>query len=71
LHLAATESESGVEATLKELFGKGHQINFKTVEEKLLADNQIGSEREVEIAEVDLSTYDDLLESSIKEVANG
>ena len=71
LHLAATESESGVEAVLKELFGKGHQINFEAVKEKLLSDNRICSEREVEIAEVDLSTYDDLLESSTKEVANG
>jgi hypothetical protein len=71
LHLAATESETGVEATLKELFGKGHQINFEAVKEKLLSDNQICIERQVEIAEVDLGTYDDLLESSRKEVANG
>jgi hypothetical protein len=71
LYLAATESESGVEAVLKELFSKGHQINFEAVKEKLLSDNRICSEREVEIAEVDLSTYDDLLESSTKEVANG
>jgi hypothetical protein len=71
LHLAATESESGVEAALKELFGKGQQINFEAVKEKLLSDNQICIERQVEIAEVDLGTYDDLLESSRKEVANG
>jgi len=71
LHLAATESETGVEAALKELFGKGQQINFEAVKEKLLSDNQICIERQVEIAEVDLGTYDDLLESSRKEVANG
>lgn len=71
LHLAATESETGVEAALKKLFGKGHQINFETVKEKLHSDNQICIAREVEIAEVDLATYDDLLESSRKEVANG
>jgi len=71
LHLAATESEAGVEAVLKELFGKGHQINFEAVKEKLLSDNQICIERQVEIAEVDLGIYDDLLESSTKEVANG
>jgi len=71
LHLAATESETGVEAALKELFGKGQQISFEAVKEKLLSDNQICSERQVEIAEVDLGTYDDLLESSRKEVANG
>jgi hypothetical protein len=70
LHLAATESESGVEAALKELFSKGQQITCEAVKERLLSDNQLCSEREVEIAEVDLGTYDDLLESSIKEVAN-
>jgi hypothetical protein len=71
LHLAATESETGVEAALKELFGKGQQINLEAVKEKLLSDNQICIERQVEIAEVDLGAYDDLLESSRKEVANG
>jgi hypothetical protein len=71
LHLAATESETGVEAALRALFGKGHQINFEAVKDKLLSDNHIGIERQVKIAEVDLGTYDNLLEHSGKEVANG
>jgi hypothetical protein len=71
LDLAAKQSETGVEAALKELFGNGRQISFEAVKGKVHADNQICIVKEVEIPEVDLGIYDDLLENSRGEVANG
>jgi len=71
LHLAARESETRVEAALKELFGESRQINFEVVREKVLSGQELCPVKEVEIAEVDLVTYDDLLEQSGQEVANG
>lgn len=71
LHLAATETETGVEAALKELFCHGRQISFEFVKEKILSGNQLCINNEVQIAAVDLGAYDILLESSTKEVANG
>ena len=71
LHLAATETETGVGAVLKELFCHGRQISFEIVKEKLLSGNQLCINNEVQIAAVDLGAYDILLESSRQEVANG
>jgi hypothetical protein len=71
LHLAARESETKVEAVLKEMFGESRQINFEAVREKVLSGQELCPVKEVEIAEVDLVTYDDLLEHSGQEVANG
>ena len=71
LHLAARENETRVEATLKELFGESRQVNFEAVRKKVLSGQELCPVKEVEIAEVDLVTYDDLLEQSGQEVANG
>jgi len=62
LHLAAKESETGVEAALKELFGNGWEISFEAVREKVHSGQEMRAFKEIEIAEVDLVTYDDLLE---------
>ena len=71
LHLAARESETRVEVALKELFGESRQINFEAVREEVLSVQELYPVKEVEIAEVDLVTYDALLEQSWQEVANG
>jgi hypothetical protein len=71
LHLAATESEAAVEAALKELLGSGREILLESVKEKICSGKGFCPVKEVRILQVDLGTYDDLLESSSKEVANG
>jgi len=71
LHLAATESETGVGAVLKKLFYHDQEISFKTVKEKLLSGNKLCIDNEVKIANVDLRAYDVLLENNRQEVANG
>ena len=62
LYLAARESESGVEATLAALIDRGEAISADDVEEMLLSAATLESPREIIIADVDLSTYDALLE---------
>jgi len=62
LYLAARESESGVEATLAALIDRGEAISADDVEEMLLSAATLESPREIIVADVDLSTYDALLE---------
>jgi len=70
LHLAATESEAGVETALKELFGAGVEITVEAVREKVISGQGFFSVKDIAIEEVDLGSYDDLLEVSRQEVAN-
>jgi hypothetical protein len=62
LFLAARETESGVEAALAALVDNGGQISAEAVEETLLSAAVLESPREIIVADVDLSTYDALLE---------
>jgi hypothetical protein len=69
LHLAARESEVGVEAVLVELLEVGGRVDAAAVAEKLRQYGQARQTTEVTVAAVDLSTYDALLEG--KEVEDG
>jgi hypothetical protein len=71
LHLAATESEAGVEAALKALFGAGMQVTLEAVRKKVLADQGFCVVKDIVIEAINLDSYDDLLESSRQEVAHG
>jgi len=67
LHLAAKESESGVEDALRILLAQESRMSAALVEKLLRSGDQPPSVRDVVIKDVDLTTYDELIES--KEVA--
>jgi len=71
LHLAATESEARVEAILHELIDTSEPIEFETVKEKMSSDHAFCAVKDIQIIQVDLLTYDALLDGSSKEVSNG
>jgi len=71
LHLAATESEDRVEGILKELLDTAEPIQFETVKDKLSSDRAFCAVKDVQILQVDLITYDALLDGGRKEVVNG
>src|SRR6059058_553976 len=62
LHLAARESEAGVEAVLVELLEVGGRVDAAAVAEKLRQQGQVRQATEVTVAAVDLSLYDALLD---------
>ena len=61
LHLAASESESGVEAALALLFDFDADIDAETVKGLVVAGVNLPAPRDVIIDEVDLTAYDQLL----------
>ena len=61
LHLAARETESGVEDALRLLLDRGQVLSVKAVEELLKSGQKSTPVESVEIAEVNLSSYDTLL----------
>jgi len=61
LYLAATESESGVEAALALLFDLDADIDVETVKGLVAAGIDLPSFQDVTVDEVDLTTYDQLL----------
>ena len=69
LHLAATESESGVDEALRTLFETEHPITLEAVKKLMESDNEITPPQQVNIDDVDLGQYDQLLKNS--EVAYG
>jgi hypothetical protein len=69
LHLAARESEAGVEAALATLLDAGSLLDAVVVEEKLRQQCPIRPVTEITVPAVDLSVYDALLEN--KEVCDG
>lgn len=71
LHLAAKDSEAGVEAVLRELLNRAEPLVFERVKTILYSGRQLCAVKDIHIPQVDLGTYDDLLESSSKGVANG
>jgi len=62
LYLAATENETGVDDALRWLIDQDQPLCFDAVEAILLTNQSIPEATEVEIAAVDLSLYDTLLE---------
>ena len=62
LALAACETELGVEAALKLLISEGREISSGVVEEVLSKASMLESPREIAVDDVDLATYDALLE---------
>ncbi len=69
LYLAAKESESGVDEVLRTLFKTEQPITLEAVKKLMEADNEITSPQQVNIDDVDLGQYDQLLKNS--EVAYG
>jgi hypothetical protein len=69
LHLAAQESEVGVEAALAGLLDAGGPLNADAVKERLRQQSPMPSAAEVTVAAVDLAAYDALLDG--KEADDG
>jgi len=69
LHLAARETESGVEAVLARLLDEGRPLSVTVVAEELHKSDKQLSVTEVTVGPVDLASYDALLEN--KEVNDG
>jgi hypothetical protein len=63
LHLAARETESGVEAVLVRLLDEGRPLSVATVTEELHKSDKRLSLTEVTVGPVDLASYDALLEN--------
>jgi hypothetical protein len=65
LHLAARENESGVEQALAYLIDSGEPVTVASVKSLLRSGQRLSYTREIEIAAVDMATYDRLLEVSL------
>lgn len=61
LHLAARETESGVDKALRWLFENEIPVSLEVVKEMLETDNDLNPHQEVNVDEVSLSQYDELL----------
>lgn len=74
LHLAATESEEGVDNALRILFDRGDLISVEPVRTILKNQKSLSSPKDVAVDDIDLSHYDDLLscrDIGNREVLNG
>jgi hypothetical protein len=71
LHLAARESEAGVEAVVVELLKEDGRMDAAAVTERLRQHGQVQQATEVTVAAVDLSLYDALLEGKEAEDGEG
>jgi hypothetical protein len=69
LHLAARETESGVNEALRHLFHEGQPISFEAVEALVRRSQEIPSATAVTVDPVDLADYDALMSGS-QEVAS-
>jgi len=65
LHLAATESESGVDGALALLFDFDADIDAETVKGLVASGIDLPSVKDVTVDEVDLTSYDQLLLSGV------
>jgi hypothetical protein len=61
LHLAARETEAGVDEALRHLFHEGQSISFEAVEALVRRGQEIPSATEVTVEPVDLAGYDGLM----------
>jgi hypothetical protein len=64
LHLAATETESGVDDALRVLVGRDEPLTAAAVEQLVRSGQEIAPPTEVTVAPVDLGAYDRLLASA-------
>lgn len=71
LHLSAKESESEVEAALRESFSKAEEINVAVIREEICSRGDVCFFKDIAIPEPDLATYDLLLENAMEVAANG
>jgi len=71
LHLAARESEAGVEAVLVALLKEGGRMDAAAVGERLRQQGQVQQAAEVTVAAVDLRLYDALLDDKEAEDGEG
>jgi DNA replication protein DnaC len=71
LHLAARESEAGVEAALVELLKEDSRMDAAAVRERLRQQGQVQQATDVTVAAVDLSLYDALLDGKEAEDGEG
>ena len=71
LQLAARESETRVDAILRELLAAEQPILFDRVEEQLCSEEVATVVKDIKILEVDLFAYDTLFDCFSKEVAHG
>lgn len=69
LHLAARETESGVDEALRHLFHEGQPISFEAVETLVRRGQELPSVTQVTVGPVDLTGYDSLMVPS-QEVAS-
>jgi len=65
LHLAALESESGVDRALRMVFAQELPMTFETIKSILATENKIEVPQDVHIDLVDLGHYDALLEKGV------
>jgi hypothetical protein len=64
LELAAKESQALVEGAIGRLVELDHAVSFEAVEALVQSGQQLAAPTAVRVAEVDLSTYDQLLEGA-------
>ena len=69
LHLAAEESELGVDEALRTLFTTEQPITLEAVKKLMESESEISPAQQVNVDDVDLGQYDQLLKNS--EVAHG
>lgn len=67
LHLAATESEAGVDSVLALLFDLDAEIDAETVKGLVAAGLEIAAPKDVTVDEIDLTCYDQLLLPGVME----
>jgi hypothetical protein len=68
LHLASKESESQVDLALQLWLNGELELEFNAIKEVVLRPNTISSPHEIEIKEVDLTSFDSLLSTSLTDV---
>jgi len=66
LHLAAMETEEGVDNALKYLIDEGKPVCFKSVEDILRSGQKTPVVTDVKVSKIDLTTYDNLLSGGVK-----
>ncbi len=64
LHLAARETESGVDEALRLLFEKQESVRLEAIKKILNSNHKLAPPREVKVTEVDLGHYDQLLKEA-------
>jgi hypothetical protein len=64
LHLAARETESGVDEALRLLYEKQRPVTLESIKELMASNNKLVPSREIKIRSLDLGDYDQLLKET-------